>query len=127
MSEGWKTSVSRRPLLAALGSVVGIGVIGGVIYDGGHRLFRGTPKGPYGDLFEGVDDLGDAARVGRAVLARMPGFQAAEVAGRLRTTVAGRPLPAVLMRDASMGRIEEVESWVLPVTLVQLCALAASQ
>jgi hypothetical protein len=57
----------------------------------------------------------------------MPRFQAAEVAGRLRATVAGQPLPAVLVRDVSIGRIEEVENWVLPVTLVQLCALAASQ
>ena len=127
MSEGWKTSVSRRPLLVALGSVVGIGVVGGAIYEGGHRLFRGSPKGPYGDLLEGLGDLGDATRVGRAVLTRMPGFQATKVAGRLRSTMAGRSLPAVLVQDVSLGRIEEVENWVVPTTLAQLCALAASQ
>lgn len=119
--------MSRRPLLAALGSIVGIGLVGGVIYEGGHRLFRNGDKGPYGDLLAGLEDRDEAARVGRAVLGEMPEFRAASVAGRLRSAMDGQPLQAVLMQDVSTGQVKEVENWVLPNTLVMLCGLAASQ
>lgn len=127
MSEDWKTTLSRRPLLAALGALVGIGIVGGAVYEGGHVLFHSTPKGPYGDLLVGLGDADTAARVGRAALAGMPGFQASAVASRLRSRLAGKPLSAVLVQDAAEGRIDEVEDWVLPRTLTELCALAASQ
>jgi hypothetical protein len=127
MSDEWKTALSRRPLLAALGALVGIGVVGGAVYEGGHVLFRSAPKGPYGDLLVGLGDADTAARVGRVAMTGMPGFRASAVAGRLRGRLAGKPLAAVLMQDASEGRIDEVEDWVLPRTLAELCALAASQ
>jgi len=127
MSEDWKATVSRRPLLAALGTILGVGVVGGAIYEGGHALFHRLPKGPYGHLLAELGDMPSATRVGRAVLAEMPDFRATAVAGNVRRGLAGRSLPVVLTEDAVEGRIDEVQAWVLPVTLTQLCGLAASQ
>jgi hypothetical protein len=125
MSGDWKESVARRPLLAALGALAGIGVAGGTVYEVSGLLGGGTPQGPYGDLLAGLGDRNDAAMVGRAVLADAPSFQAHKAAESLRRAIGQKPLAEVLLREAVQGRIVETQGWVLPQTLTLLCALAA--
>lgn len=124
MSGNWKTSVARRPLLAALGALAGIGIVGGAIYEAPHLLDVGAPRGPYGGLLAGLGDQKNAAAVGRAVLADASPFQS-KTAENLRQRIGQRPLAEVLTEDAVQGRIIETQGWVLPQTLTDLCALAA--
>lgn len=125
MSGGWKESIARRPLLAALGALAGIGVVGGAVYEASGFLGGGAPPGPYDDLLAGLGDRAAAAMVGRAVLAGVPSFQAHKAAEDLRQTIRQKPLAEVLLQEAVQGRIIETQGWVLPQTLGQLCALAA--
>ncbi len=124
MSGDWKDSVARRPLLAALGALAGIGIVGGTVYEVSERWGGGAPRGPYGDLLAGLGDQNNAAIVGRAVLADASSFQARIVAESLRQMIGRKPLADVLVQDAVQGRIVETQGWVLPQTLTQLCALA---
>jgi hypothetical protein len=123
MSEGWKDGVSRRPLLAVLGAVVGLGVAGGAVYEVS-RLLGPRAPGVLGDLLFGLGDRKDAVLIGKAVLA---GDRAASAdkAGSLRRALGQKPLAEVLVQDAVQGRIVETQGWVLPQTLAELCALAA--
>lgn len=125
MSESWKTSVARRPLLAALGALAGMGVAGGAFYEASGLLGWGASRGPYGDLLAGLGDQNKAAMVGRAVLANVHSFQPTKVAESLHQAIGRTPLAAILMQDAIQGRIVETQGWVLPQTLAQLCGLAA--
>jgi hypothetical protein len=125
MSEGWKDSVARRPLLAALGALVGIGVAGGALYEASGVLGLGRTHGAYEDLLTGLQDREDAAKVGQAVLASNPQFHAGHAARALRARIGKKPLFEALTQDAAQGRIVETQGWVLPETLAQLCALAA--
>ncbi len=121
MSEGWKDGVSRRPLLAILGAVVGLGAAGGAVYEVS-RLLGPRAEGVLGDLLFGLGDRKDAVLIGKAVLA---GGKTSGEAGSLRRRLGERPLSEVLVQDAVQGRIVETQGWVLPETLTELCALAA--
>jgi len=123
MSEEWKDGVSRRPLLIAVGAVVGLGVAGGAVYEASRQLGHRAPGAP-GDLLAGLGDRENAILVGRAVLAE-DGTRFPHDAGRLRRMLGQRPLAEVLVEDAVQGRVVETQGWVLPETLTQLCALAA--
>ncbi len=123
MSEGWKDGVSRRPLLAVLGAVVGLGVAGGAIYEVFTKLGPRAP-GALGDLLFGLGDRQDAVMIGKAVLATGKSGSADEAAS-LRRALGQKPLSEVLVEDAVQGRIVETQGWVLPETLTRLCALAA--
>jgi len=122
MSEGWKNGVSRRPLLAVLGAVVGLGVAGGAAYEVS-KLLGPRALGVPGDMLAVLGNREDAVLIGKAVLA---GNKAAPMGtGSLRRRLGEKPLSAVLVEDAVQGRVVETQGWVLPETLTQLCALAA--
>jgi hypothetical protein len=123
MSEGWKDGVSRRPLLAILGAVVGLGVAGGAAYEVSKLLGPRVP-GVLGDLLVGLGDRKDAILIGNAVLAGDKAASA-DATGNLRRALGQKPLAELLVQDAVQGRIVETQGWVLPQTLTQLCALAA--
>lgn len=123
MSERWKDGVSRRPLLAVLGTVVGLGVAGGAVYEV-FKLLGPRAAGTLGDLLAGLEDRNDAILIGKAVLAVRKAAPAGE-AGRLRRRLGERALPEILVEDAVQGRIVEIQGWVFPQTLTELCALAA--
>lgn len=125
MSGDWTGSVARRPLLAALGALAGIGIVGGAVYEAVEHRGGTTSQDPYGDLLSGLGDQSKAAIVGRAVLAGAPNFRAPAVAASLRQTIGQKPLAELLMQEAVQGRIAETQGWVLPQALTQLCALAA--
>lgn len=123
MSEGWN-SVSRRPLLAALGAIVGAGVIAG----GGYELAHGWRRTRrYEALTATLPDLDDAVIVGRAVLAGSKSFDVHAVAAQMKPLLARTSLAALVAGDAAEGRIAEIRGWVFPTGLGQLCALAAAE
>ncbi len=117
--------IPRRPLLIALGAVVGLGVVGGGLYESGllgrHAHFaRG-----YEDLLSGLADRDAANRVGDAVVAEADTFETGTIAHELRKHIAHRPLAAVLAADLAEDRVIETKGWVLPETLALLCGLSA--
>lgn len=123
MSEGWKDGVSRRPLLAVLGAVVGLGAAGGAAYEVS-RLLGPRAPGALDDLLAGLGNREDAVMIGKAVLAGGNAVPSHE-AGSLRRRLGEKPLSEILVDDAVQGRVVETQGWVLPETLTQLCALAA--
>jgi len=123
MSEGWKDGVSRRPLLAILGAVVGLGAAGGAVYEVSKLLGPRAP-GVLGDMLAGLGNREDAVLIGKAVLAGDKASSMGE-AGSLRRKLGEKPLSEVLVEDAVQGRVVETQGWVLPETVTQLCALAA--
>jgi len=123
MIEGWKDGVSRRPLLAILGAVVGLGAAGGGAYEFSKLIGRRVSGGP-GDLLTGLGDRESAVQVGKAALADGT-IASANDRERLRRRLGQRPLSEVLVEDAVQGRVVETQGWVLPLTLAQLCALTA--
>jgi hypothetical protein len=124
MSKSWKASVARRPLLAALGGLAGIGIVGSAVYEVSGLMGTRAAHGPYGDLLANLGDKSDATVVGKAVLAG-ESFQPAKVAERLRRTLRDRTLSDVLVAEAVQNRVVETQGWVLPETLTGLCALTA--
>ncbi len=120
---GWKTMMSRRPVLAGMLALAGL-VVGGA-YEAG--LFRSRPSGPYGDLLSSLDDLKNADAVGRAYLAQTKNFDARGTAAQLRTRLNNQSLSEVLNIDITGNQLAEAGGWVLPETLALLCALAASR
>jgi hypothetical protein len=121
---GWKDGVSRRPLLAALGAIVGIGVVAGGSYEIAHWQRR---TGRYEALLAVLPDRDAAIIVGRAVLAGAKSFDAHAIAAGLKPLLAKTSLAGFAAGDAAQGRITEVRGWVFPVALAQLCALAAAE
>ncbi len=87
----------------------------------GHR-YRRTP---YDDLFAQLVDRGEAAKVGSAALDSMGRVPAAKVAKEVRQRLDQRTLLEAVNSDLAEGKLAEVHGWVLPETLVLLCALAA--
>jgi hypothetical protein len=125
MSESWKDAVSRRLLLAALGAILGLGVIGGVAYEVPALVRRRFAPSAYDDLLAGLGERDAANRLGVAVLEEAEVFEPARVARQLRHRIDQRPLQTVLASDLEEGRIVETEGWVLPETLALLCGLSA--
>jgi len=80
---------------------------------------------PYDDLLAQLVDRDEAARVGAAVRIAEPGFNAKAVARELRQRFEQRNLAEVSDADIREGRLAEVNGWVLPESLAQLCTFAA--
>ena len=119
--------IPRRPLLIALGAAVGLGVLGGGLYEAdllGHRVHH---SGGYGDLLSILSDRDAANRLGAAMLDEEGAFESARVAHELRKHIARRPLAAVLADDLAQEQVVEVQGWILPESLALLCALSAKQ
>ena len=122
----WKSRIARRPFLAGLFGLVGLGLIGGAAYEAAHIVKRRYPPTAFDDLLSLLDDRDSAARVGAAVLAGAPEFDVRKVARELRRRIGGKPLAEILAADVAQGRFAEVSGWLLPETLARLCGLAAS-
>jgi hypothetical protein len=123
---GWKSEIARRPFLAGLFSLLGLGLIGGATYEAAHIFNRRYAPTAFDDLLSLLDDRDSAERVGAAVLAGAPEFDVRKVARELRRKIGGRPLAEILAADVADGRLAEVSGWLLPETLERLCGLAAS-
>jgi hypothetical protein len=117
--------IPRRPLLIALGAVLGVGIVGGGLYESGLFGRRVHSAKGYEDLLSGLGDRDTANRLGDAVLGEAETFEIGPIAHELRKHIAHRPLAAVLMGDLAEDRVVETQGWVLPETLALLCGLSA--
>ncbi len=125
MTPRWKTEIARRPLLAGLLGVFGVAAAGGAVYES-RALFRKRYRPtPFDDLLSSLPDRDAAIRVGVAILAEEPGFDARKTALQLREEIGEKPLADVVAKDIGENRMVEIKGWVLPETLAKLCALAA--
>jgi hypothetical protein len=80
------------------------------------------PPTPYDDLLGQLTDREQAAKLG----AKAPlTSDAQSQATRLRAALQGRDLPTAANADIAAGRLVEVDGWLVPQTLAELCALAA--
>jgi hypothetical protein len=118
-------NIPRRPVLIALGAALGVGVIGGGLYESGLFGSHVHSAAGYEDLLSGLGDRDTANRLGDAVLGEAETFETRRIASELRKHIAHRPLPVVLADDLAEDRIVETQGWVLPETLALLCGLSA--
>jgi len=123
MSDG-KTGIARRPLLASLGALLGVGVLAAG-YEAVVLLRPHRGHTAYEDLLSRLPDRDNAVVLGAAVLAEAETFDTNGTARRLRERLGKRPLAEVLDEDLAQQRLVETEGWVLPETLALLCALCA--
>lgn len=116
--------MNRRAIIASGAAVVGI--VAGAVALRPDRLFRKRyPPTPYDDLLELLPDRALARQIGQAYLKSHANFTPANGARALRLHIAGRPLDTVLSGEISNGQLVEAARWIMPETVVGLCALAA--
>jgi len=133
MSEAVKTGIARRPLLASIGAVLGLGAAGAFVYEVPRLFGRRYPRTKFDDLLDQIPDRESAARLGRAALdwrAHLPGtapfrFNAKELAIGLRSGPGKGSLQRAAEGDAAKGRLVEMQGWVLPVSVVFVSMIAA--
>lgn len=124
MSESLKAKIARRPLLAGALAALGIAAASGAAYE--TRWFGARyPASAYDDLLEKLPDRKNAIVLGRAVLAGTDSFDAEKTAATLREKIGDASLADAITHDIERNNLSEVRGWVLPVTLAELCALAA--
>ncbi|MGH6877718.1 MAG: hypothetical protein ACREHV_10130 [Rhizomicrobium sp.] len=125
MSVAGRAQLGRRSLLKG---ILGAGAVAvaAVAAIKAPTLFgpRHAPS-PFDDLLAQLPDRENAARLGAAWLAGVSKFDAIKAAGALRERLVHRSLSSALQTDVTQARMAEVHGWVLPETLVLLCALAA--
>ncbi len=125
MSAGWTSQIARRRLLAGLLGALGLGIAGGLAYKAPSLMGHRYKRTPFDDLLSQLADRDSAGKLGAAVLAQEPGFDAQKAARALRAKLSKTPLAQIVARDVAQGRLVEVHGWVLPETLTTLSALAA--
>jgi hypothetical protein len=126
MTGNWKSAIARRPVLAGMLGLLGIIVLSGGIYEGPRLLRRRYKPSPFDDVLANLPDRDSASRVGAAVVAATPGFDAHMTAHLLRARLAEKPLADAIAADLVQDRMVEARGWVLPETLASLYALAAT-
>jgi hypothetical protein len=118
------TRVSRRTMIVGGGVVTTLfaAALGLTL----PRLFahRYAPT-RYDDLLSKLVARDEAARVGAAVRIAEPNFDTRAAARELRQRFEQRNLAEVSDADIREGRVVEVNGWVMPESLAQLCRLAA--
>jgi len=120
-----KTNIPRRHFVLGGIGAAGIGVGGFLVARG--LLTPRYPYTPYDDLLARLPDRESAAVLGRAFLKPASVFSPVEIAADLRHILAQESLEKRVASDlGSKPSLVEVEGWVLPETLVTLCALAAT-
>jgi hypothetical protein len=88
-----------------------------------HPFSRRYPPTPYDDLLGQLTDRETAARLGKTVLADMPGFDLKAAAAELRA--GPHSLADAVAMDTRNDRLANVDGWLLPQSLALLCAVAA--
>jgi hypothetical protein len=116
--------VSRRTMILGGGVAAALGATAlGLTLP--KLLRRHYPPTSYDDLLQRLTDRDAAARVGQAVRESGGGFDETKAARQLRQRFEQRDLAEVMDADTAEGRVAEAGGWVMPQSLVELCALAA--
>ena len=124
MSVAGGAQFTRRPLLKGLAGAAGLAVAGAAFFEGRKLFGPHHPPSPYDDLIAQLPDRDNAARIGQAWLGQHQ-FDATRTAAVLRAKLETHSLAAVLETDLVQAHMAETRGWVLPETLVALCALTA--
>ena len=125
MSAAAKPRIARRPLLAGLLASAGIAVVGLAVIEAPHLLRPRYAPTPFDDLLAQLSDREAAIRLGAAYLSAQHSFNVQTTARSLRQRLSGTSFAAALDADLARGSLVEAHGWILPETLVFLCALAA--
>lgn len=116
-------SLSRRVIVLA--SVTGVTAAGVISLDGLKLLGPYYTPTPYDDLLHLLPNREMGKIVGRAFLTNRPKFTPANAATKLRAHVQ-RPLTQVLAEEVRHDELSMAGGWIMPATLLGLCALAAT-
>jgi len=132
MSQAVKTGIARRPLLASIAAVLGIGAAGAFVYEVPRLFGRRYPRTKFDDLLDQIPDRESAAKLGRATMAQidahndiypLPG--AKEAAHELRNGPGKGSVAHAVEADISKGRMAEIQGWVLPMSVIFVSMIAA--
>jgi len=120
--------LTRRSFFAgALGALVVAGVAMLEVPRLLPNLFtRRYPPSPYDDLFARLPDRENAARLGTVVLRGRAKTDPGTIAQTLREKIGGHSLASAMADDVAENRLVEAQGWLLPESLADLCALAAT-
>jgi hypothetical protein len=133
MSEAVKMGIARRPLLAGIATVLGLGAAGAFVYEVPRLFGRRYPRTKFDDLLDQIPDRESAARLGRAAFdwrAHLPHpapvlYDTKKMANGLRSGPGKGSLQRATEADAAKGRLVEMQGWVLPVSVVVVSMIAA--
>lgn len=131
MSDVAKTGVTRRPLLASIAVVLGLGVGGGLVYEIPRLFARRYPRTKFDDLLDQVPDREGAAKLGHTAMAQIERHTdifvpwAERAARDLRNGPGKGSIARAVEADIVEGRLVELEGWVLPISLVLVSIIAA--
>jgi hypothetical protein len=118
--------LTRRRLITAGGALIGLGAAAGLTF--GFGLWQGPwATSPYNDLLGQLPLEAGAVTLGRAVRQALPTLNDTAAAASLRRRLAGTSLRKLARKDAEHRRVVEVSGWILPLSVAELCALAASK
>lgn len=124
MSVAGKAHIARRPLLKGLAGAAGLAIAGAALLEAPKLFAPHYPPSSYDDLLVQLPDRDSAARLGAAWLGDRP-FNAAQTAANLRRQLGSHSFAALLENDLARSHMAEAHGWVLPESLLALCALAA--
>ena len=114
--------ISRRAFTVGATAAAGVALIAGAIYEV-PKLFKRRARGEYAYLVNRLADPEQAAIVGRAV--HLDASEEA-VASELKKRLAKKSLAEIAAEDSTkLERTAEADGWVLPLSVAQLCTLAA--
>jgi hypothetical protein len=125
MSVADKAQIARRPLLKGLTGAAALAIAGVAVVEAPKLTASHHPPSPYDDLITQLPDRDSAVRIGAAYLSGHRMFDATGAATNLRRQLASHSFAAVLENDLGDAHMAEAHGWVLPDTLLALCALAA--
>lgn len=113
----------RRGVIAGL---LGLGAMAAAsLYRFTDIFVKHYPPTPFDDVLARLDDREQAAKLGTAALKGQPDFDTEASAQRLRAALEHGNFREVVLADAETGRVQLVQGWVLPQSVVVLSAIAA--
>jgi hypothetical protein len=119
--------ITRRALTLGGIAAAGAVVIAGAVYEV-PKLLKHRASGRYAKIVDQLDNLEAAALVGKSVEMPTPdGVQMAEEAAHdLKTRLTKRPLSSLMAEDMrTLEGMVEAGGWVIPLSLGEICVLAA--
>jgi hypothetical protein len=115
--------MKRRTMIAGAVAAGAAGAAG--LYRFTDLIVKHYPPTPYDDVLALIDRE-QAQKLGTAALHALHDFETAHAAAALRQAVAADGLAAAAAADAVNGRVVEADGWIVPHSVAQIAALAAS-